>query len=49
MSWAEAKESAEEDDKIFLRKARPFLSWLEEADSDSDSYESEEEESEEED
>ena len=49
LSWAEEKESAEEDDKIFLRKARPFLSWLEEADSDSDSYESEEEESEEED
>ncbi len=40
LAWAEEKGSAEEDDKVFLEKAQPFLAWLEEA--DSDEYESEE-------
>ena len=43
LSWAEEKESAEEEDKVFLEKARPFVAWLAEADEESDEYSSEEE------
>jgi len=42
LSWAEEKESAEESDKVFLHKAKPFLSWLAEADSESEEYSDEE-------
>ena len=42
LAWAEEKGNAEESDKVFLEKAKPFLSWLEEADSESDEYSEEE-------
>lgn len=43
LKWAAEKEHAEEDEKIYLRKAQPFLQWLREADEESDDEESDEE------
>jgi len=41
-AWAGEKEHAEEEEKVFLKKAQPFLTWLQEADSDEESEEEEE-------
>jgi hypothetical protein len=36
LEWAEEKQQGEEDEKVFLRKAEPFLEWLRNADEESD-------------
>ncbi|KAL6773796.1 hypothetical protein ACKKBG_A22530 [Auxenochlorella protothecoides x Auxenochlorella symbiontica] len=35
LQWAAEKSLAEEDEKVFLRKAQPFLSWLQDAEEES--------------
>lgn len=39
--WASEKELAEEQEKVFLRKAQPFLDWLREAEEESEESEDE--------
>lgn len=36
LEWAEEKQNGEDDEKVFLRKAEPFLDWLREADEESE-------------
>jgi len=44
LTWAGEKEHADEEDKLFLNKAKPFLKWLEEAESEEEEDDDEEEE-----
>ena len=36
LQWAQEKEQADEEDKVFLRKAEEFIQWLQEAEEESD-------------
>ncbi|KAK9823996.1 hypothetical protein WJX72_006873 [[Myrmecia] bisecta] len=42
-AWAREKEHAEEDERVFLRKAQPFLDWLRTAETEEESEEGSEE------
>lgn len=42
MQWAEEKENADESEKVFLKKAQPFLEWLQEAEEESSEDEDDE-------
>jgi len=44
LAWAEEKGGAEEGDKKFLNLAKPFITWLQEADEDDSEEESDEDE-----
>ena len=35
LQWAQEKEHADEEDKVFLRKAEEFIQWLQEAEEES--------------
>ena len=36
LQWAREKEHADEEDKVFLKKAEEFIQWLQEAEEESD-------------
>jgi translation initiation factor eIF-2B subunit epsilon len=36
LAWSAEKEGAEEEDKKFLKLAKPFVEWLKEADEESE-------------
>ncbi|CAK0779954.1 hypothetical protein CVIRNUC_004898 [Coccomyxa viridis] len=42
LQWAQEKEHADEEDKVFLRKAEEFIQWLQEAEEESDEDEDDE-------
>ena len=42
LQWAQEKEYADEEDKVFLRKAEEFIQWLQEAEEESDEDEDDE-------
>ena len=46
--WASEKELADEQEKVFLRKAQPFLDWLREAEEESEEEDEEDEDEEDE-
>ena len=45
LAWSAEKEHADEEDKKFLKLAKPFVEWLKEADEESDEESSEESDS----
>ena len=42
LQWAQEKEHADEEDKVFLKKAERFIEWLQKAEEESDEDEDEE-------
>ena len=42
VAWADEKENATEEERVFMTKAAPFIQWLREAESEEDDDDDEE-------